>query len=106
MPQEFKMQETGLNNIQDFSKSLEEDIVKYIAEGKTVESFLKAKYHITNIKDLDFDINEKDHNEFGFMKVRGNVNLMMGNIRTYKESQKIIDEVLNYDFESLINYKP
>ncbi|RYU89418.1 hypothetical protein EWM62_13915 [Mucilaginibacter terrigena] len=100
------MKEKGQTPAPDFSKNLEGDIQKYQAEGKTIEAFLKARYQITDLKDLDFDLKDKDESQFGFQKVRGSVNLMMGNIRTYKQSQDLIEEVLGYDLESLINYKP
>jgi len=106
MLKEPKMEERDKVKYSDFSKNLEEDIKKYLAEGKTIEAFLKARYQITDLKDLDFDLKDKAEENFGFQRVRGSVNLMMGNIRTYKESQELIEEVLSYDLKSLINYKP
>ena len=106
MLKKSNIEEVGSEKHADFSKNLEEDIKKYLTEGKTVEAFLKARYQVTDLRELDFGLKDKNQDDFSFQRVRGSVNLMMGNIRTYKESQELVEEVLGYDLKSLINYKP
>jgi len=101
-----KMDNKGLLTYQDTSKEIQADIDRYVSEGKTLDAFLMAKCHVNSLKELDFDIRNKEIDNFGFEKIRGSVNLIMGNIRTFKESQDLVNEVLAYDFGPAINYKP
>lgn len=90
-----------------FFNNLKEDIAQCLEKGHTIKAFLKNQYGITNVMDYEFeDLKDKDCKDYNFENVRGNVQLMAGNIRTSKESEELIDEVIAYDYSALLSYKP
>ena len=105
--QDRKTDMTEYNKSLNFLENLKEDIADCFKRGNTIDAYLKNEYGITNIMNYEFpDLKEKDVADFSFNKVRGNTRLMGGMIRSYKESQSIIDRVINFDFAAVLDYRP
>lgn len=93
-------------NLKSFN-NLKEDIAECLKKGHTIKAYLNKHFGITNIRDYEFEsLKEKDHKDYNFENVRGNAQLLAGNIITVKEAEQLIDEVINYDYSALLNYKP
>ncbi len=82
--------------VQKFKEKLATSIQKVISESpyKSIDDVLEKKYNLTNIESMDFP-SFKEKTEFITKSVRGNIQKADGNILSYPEAEKLIENALN-----------
>jgi hypothetical protein len=82
--------------IKKFEKELKERLLsdKFKSKYSSVDDILIKKFHLTDIKNLDFpDYSNKT--EFITNGVRGNLQKIDGNVLNYSDGEVIINEAIN-----------